>query len=288
MDIPKTVDELRTALINWGEDAGKVASSGKKQLQEMYVKLANIAKQPTEESFDIQYTDVSDYGADTSPETLGDVVPTYGSKDWQSYVLSQIAPDEQMDGFPRCFGLRRVAQLLLGEIISSKVAQLSVIPQLSANDVPTRAVTVSYEITFDWKMSTPVFVGSDSIINQDYRTFGGMADCVEDINTPYGKHPAASAETKAESRALKKALCINVLSAEEKVSGYDETVNSSPSNSKITSQLVAFIEAKISALKLDLASVMKEFGASNSVLKEIPLEEGVKLFSYINGLQNKK
>ena len=288
MDIPKTVDELRTALINWGEDAAKVASSGKKQLQEMYVKLGNTAKQRSEESFDIQYTDVSDYGADVSPETLGDVVPTYGSKDWQSYVLSQIAPDEQMDGFPRCFGLRRVAQLLLGEIISSKVAQLSVIPQLSANDVPTRAVTVSYEITFDWKMSTPLFVGGDNVINQDYRTFGGMADCVEDINTPYGKHPAASAETKAESRALKKALCINVLSAEEKVSGYDETVNSSPSNSKITSQLVAFIEAKISALKLDLASVMKEFGTSKDVLKDIPLEEGVKLFSYINGLQNKK
>lgn len=293
MDIPKTVDELRTALLKAGANVEKVASSGKKQLQDMYVQLITSSKPvvPLEETFDIQYAEVSEYGQDnedTSPETLGDVVPTYGSKDWQSYVLSQIAPDEQMDGFPRCFGLRRVAQLLLGEIISSKVAQLSVIPQLSANDVPTRAVTVSYEITFDWKMSTPLFVGGDSVINQDYRTFGGMADCVEDINTPYGKHPAASAETKAESRALKKALCINVLSAEEKVSGYDETVNSSPSNSKITSQLVAFIEAKISALKLDLASVMKEFGTSKDVLKEIPLEEGVKLFSYINGLQNKK
>ncbi len=285
MDIPKTVDELRTALIKSGVPEEVVAVSGKKKLQEMFASKHKPVE--NEDGFDIEYVPVEEYGGNNLLETTQELLPRYGSKEWQSYILSLIAPDEQLDGFPRCFGLRRVAQLVLGDIISSKPTQIVVIPQLSANDTPTRAVTVVYEIVFDWKMGNPIFVGADTPL-QDYRTFGGMADCVEDINTPYGKHPAASAETKAESRALKKALCLNILSAEEKVSGYDEVIEMAPSNARITTQLASFIEAKVSALKLNLGDVMKEFGTSNEVLTNIPLEEGVKLFSYINGLQNKK
>lgn len=281
VEVPSKVDDLRSSLIANGIDESAVAKLNKVELKALYLKEMG-GKSP--EPFSIRFEE----SATTSRvETKQDALPQYGSQEWQSYVLSQIKPSEQIDGFPRCFGLRRVAQDLLGPIVSSKPTTLSVIPQMTANDVPTRAVTVLYEITFDWTLDRSIWVDpSNPIIN--YRTFGAVSDCVEDINTAWGRNPAASADTKAESRALKKALCINILSAEERVSGYDEKLEEGPKNNKITDQLVGFILAKANQLKLDISKVMTSAGIESTNVKDLTLEEGRNLFAHINTYQQNK
>lgn len=285
-EIPTKVDELRVALIENGVDEGRVAKMNKSELRALY---SSIVLGEKESPFGIVFestTGDSNSVSSAEPKTKQDALPQYGSPEWQSYVLSQIRPNEQIDGFPRCFGLRRVAQELLGPIVSAKATAVSVIPQMTVNDTPTRAVTINYEITFDWTLDRSVWLDPRNP-QPNFRTFGGVSDCVEEVNSPWGKHPASSAETKAMSRALKQALCINILSAEEKVSGYDDGPEEAPKNNKITDQLISFITAKANQLQIKVEDVMKANGL-NCPIKDLTLEDGRGLFAAINKYQQVK
>ncbi len=46
--------------------------------------------------------------------------PSPTSPDWNEYVLGLFEPTEMYDGRPLCHGLRRVAELLMGRIVSSR------------------------------------------------------------------------------------------------------------------------------------------------------------------------
>lgn len=274
IEVPSKVDELRSALLEMGEPEARVARLSKAELKSLF-----ISKKQNE--FSELKSALKSGSENNEPELLSmqDAVPKYGTIEWQDYVLSQFRPDELSDGYPRCVGLRRVAQLLLGPIVSAKCAHLSVVPTDSS-----RAVTVSYEVTFDWTLDQPIVVDIYANHTPNLRTFGGVADCIEAPNLVYGRHPAASAETKAASRAFKTALGINVISAEEKVSGYDDTPEVLPSSSKINKPLKQAIEAKLNILKIDLNRVLKEFGRGSS-LDDFSMDDGRKLFEFINTYQ---
>jgi hypothetical protein len=276
MDLPSssvllTVGELRSALLDMGESEETVASLKKAQLVELYDK-----KSQGDETFSIAFEEDDD---EPSTLTIGEALPEYGSKAWQSYIMGLLEPNEQIDGYPRCFGLRRIAQKLLGPIISSRVNVLSVIPTADS-----RAVTISYEVTFDWQLNTPMVVGA--MVPPDYRVFGGVADCIENPDSVFGRHPAASAETKAESRALKKALCLNVLSAEEKTSGYDESIKEESPRKVLDENhpLVTCLRAKSEMLKVNLDDLIKEQGLSGP-LESLSVQNARDLFIKLNSYQ---
>lgn len=126
-------------------------------------------------------------------------MPNYGSKDWDAYVMSQFTEDELIDGNPKCSGLRRVSRLLLGDILSSGPILVE-----AAKDVdgPGRA-TVVYQVTFLWSD------GSQRIFSDVADVWHGNTDDL------FAAYPAATASTRAEARALRKALAISAVSAEE-------------------------------------------------------------------------
>lgn len=126
--------------------------------------------------------------------------PDMNSPLWTDYVLSQLLPDEKSDKCPTVEGLRRVSQVLLGPIIDS----------FPTNVVCNNGETaVSYKITFLWQRPD-VRYGMEV-------TFGSCGDTTDtNANHPYNKYKAAMADTRAEGRALKKALGLKrVLTAEE-------------------------------------------------------------------------
>lgn len=279
LEIPNKIDELRTGLINMGEKEEVVARMSKTDLKKLFSE--KLSSDDESETFQIRFDDSDQQ--EFTPETLEGSLPKYGSKEWQTYVLSLLESDEHIDGFPRCVGLRRIAQLLLGPIVSSKPTQVSVVPRVNTDgEASSRAVTVLYEVTFDWMLNRPVVIQANGHSYNDYRVFGGAADCVEEIDSMFGRHPAASAETKAESRALKKALSLNIISAEEKVSGYDDSQEGPTKDSGINKQLVAAIEAKVNALGLSMKDVLREYGKPHDDIADLTLDDGRKLFRLIN------
>tara|TARA_R100001163_G_C5060178_1_gene196946 strand:- start:1651 stop:2418 length:768 start_codon:yes stop_codon:yes gene_type:complete len=140
--------------------------------------------------------------------TDGDVIatpkdpdmPEYGTKEWNDHVMSHFRKDELIDGNPICAGLRRVAAILLGDVIESGPDQI--FPATDPNG-PGRA-TVVYSVAINWMNSGQV------------RVFKEVAD-VWHGNTDdlFCAHPVATASTRAEGRALRKALGVRCLAAEE-------------------------------------------------------------------------
>lgn len=211
------------------------------------------------ETMEVEADKVYDVEQDDGEEVIE---PPYGSVAWQEYVLSLMREDELLDGYPTCAGLRRVAEILLGEVTFSGPTQV-----FPANDPngPGRA-TVLYSVTFAWKRDVPAYIDLDKF-EYPVRTFADVADCWHG-NTPdtFAVHPVATASTRAEGRALRKALKLNIHTAEEMANDKDasevvlrsqerelgrQTENWNPTNN-ITPVQKKFILTKCKQLGIDV------------------------------------
>lgn len=269
INFPTTVDQLRTALLDMGQDPSEVAAMKKGELRERLIKLSEERLEFQLEAFDED---------NEEPKTLEKAIGIeYGSKAWNNYIIGMLDESEHVDGYPKVNGLARLVNIL-GDVVSSKPSQVIV------THGENRSVTVNYELVIEWKLNTPVGFGNLGYTPQ-VRVFGGCADCTEDPNNTFLKHPAAIAETKAYGRALRKALGLTVIAAEE--IGEDIQKNKS-SSAMITVPLKNVISAKISALGLNIETVIKEWNKDEYVeLDKLTIEEGRDLFTFINQYQQK-
>tara|TARA_Y100001938_G_scaffold125654_1_gene176817 strand:- start:134 stop:901 length:768 start_codon:yes stop_codon:yes gene_type:complete len=133
---------------------------------------------------------------DTSvKDVIMDDAPSITSPEWNDYILELFAPNELFDGRPTCAGLRRVSELVLGQIVSSKPTQ--VFPPNSGDEVGR--ATVIWEVVF-----------------ADGSVFSDVADSWEgNTDDMFCVFNTATAATRAEGRALRKALRLRTVAAEE-------------------------------------------------------------------------
>lgn len=212
-----------------------------------------------------------------------DLMPAYGSEDWNDYVMSKFKKGEQFDGNPTCAGLRRVADELLGTIVVSRPSQ--VWPATDTNG-PGRA-TVVFEIVIDWMDSGQL------------RTFSDVAD-VWHGNTDdlFCAHPVATASTRAEGRALRKALKIKAIAAEELakkdiVSIVRQTVEAKPSDgewkedSMISAAQINFIDSRCKALNINVDNFINMGENTYEVISDVSKDTAVKMLKTLNDYQNK-
>jgi len=133
---------------------------------------------------------------DTTPKNKIDVLngaPDRLSVEWNDYVLSLFSDDEKYDNRPKANGLRRVAQLICGRIVSS--VPVNVFPPTER----LRSAATVWRIEFE-----------------DGSVFGDVADCNEDnTDDAFLAFALATSATRAEARALRKSLGISTASAEE-------------------------------------------------------------------------
>ena len=148
------------------------------------------------DDFEIENDDY--YG---EPEMLENDEPEFGSEGWSDYVLSLLNESEYVtEGdqiMPCCHGLRRVATVLLGDV-SGGVKNV-IYPD--GND--PRRVVVIYELFIE-------------DLNGRVKTYTEMADAnIDNTDAFFLSFAAATASTRAEARALKKALLVKNVTADE-------------------------------------------------------------------------
>ena len=148
----------------------------------------------------------NDWEKEENVEIFGEVVlddegpqvhiPAPFEPEWDDYVLSHFQPNEFFNNNPTVDGLRRVAEKLVGPIMQSNT-QVS-----SAPSITNPYATVIVEIAFSTE--------------EGLKRFSGAADASDNnVNPPYNKFLTAMAETRAEGRALRRALKLKVVAAEE-------------------------------------------------------------------------
>jgi len=208
--------------------------------------------------------------------------PSMFSDEWNEFVMAHFHKNELIDGNPICAGLRRVAEYLLGDIVESGPEQ--VFPATDGSG-PDRA-TVVFKVVFDWMNS-----GQQRVFKEVADVWHGNTDDL------FCAHPVATASTRAEGRALRKALKLRCLAAEELakkdiVSIVQESVKKTPTSGEyqadtnISSQQIQFIDNKCSTLDIDAFAFINMGNSSFASVNEVTKDSAKKMIKVLNNYQN--
>ena len=208
--------------------------------------------------------------------------PSMFSDEWNDFVMAHFHRNELIDGNPICAGLRRVAEFLLGDIVESGPEQ--VFPAMDGS-APDRA-TVVFKVVFNWMNS-----GEQRVYKEVADVWHGNTDDL------FCAHPVATASTRAEGRALRKALKLRCLAAEELakkdiVSIVKEAVKKSPTSGEyevdqsISTQQVQFIDTKCKQLDIDIMSFINIGSGDYANIGQVTRDSAKKMIKFLNGYQN--
>jgi hypothetical protein len=142
--------------------------------------------------------------------------PSMLSPEWHDYAMSLFHPSELVDGHPLVAGLRRVAELILGQIVYSGPTQVFPVQR---DDHHGRA-TVIFSVEF-----------ANGV------RYAEVADSWEgNTDDNFCAYAVAIASTRAEARALRKALKIKGVAAEELTKKDTAKIVRDISNTKVASE----------------------------------------------------
>ena len=278
-----TVEELKAVLVGLGFPKSELNKLNKDSLMELH---ANAMEDQVVDNvnLDADFEEVND-----SPELEikedeqeGEVTPSVTSEDWHEYVMSQFKPNELIDGNPITAGLRRVVEVVLGEVIET--GPVEVFPATDPNG-PGRA-TVIYRVVLEEYES-----GRTKSYSDTADVWHGNTDDL------FCAHPVATACTRAEGRALRKALKLRVLAAEELakkdiVGIVQQSVNQQPTDGewnpdeKVSPQQIIFIDNKCSQLDIDVMKFVNSGSTSYPSINNVTKDTAKNMIVELNKYQN--
>ena len=216
---------------------------------------------------------------DTSVKNvISEDVPHMLSSEWHDYAMSLFNEDELMDGHPLVAGLRRVSELVLGQIMYSGPTQ--VFP-VTRDDHHGRA-TVVFTVRFA--------NGSE---------YSEVADAWEgNTDDMFCAYAVAIASTRAEARALRKALKIKGVAAEELTkkdtakivrdisSTKDASEGEYDDTSRMSDAQYNFIDVKCKQLNIDGKKLFDSFNVDSG--KKVSKKVASEIIDKLNDFQRDK
>jgi hypothetical protein len=217
---------------------------------------------------------------DTSiKNVIDDNCPSMLSKEWHNYAMTLFDEGELVDGHPLVAGLRRVSELVLGRIVFSGPTQVFPVQRDDHHGRATVVFTVKFE---------------------NGSTYSEVADSWEgNTDDMFCAYAVAIASTRAEARALRKALKIKGVAAEELTKKDTAKIVREISNSTATSDgdfdnqsrmsdaQLNFIDIKCKQLNVDGAKLLKD--EFNSTLdKKITKKIASDVIDKLNDFQRDK
>jgi hypothetical protein len=201
--------------------------------------------------------------------------PDMLSPEWNDYVLQFFTDKELIDGNPLTAGLRRVAEMLIGEIISSKPVDVQ---RIETGD-PIGKTTVTYEVQFLVKNGDREYV----------KTYADVSDVwAGNTDDLFAVHAPATASTKAEGRALRKALKLRVVAAEElckkDVSQY-LSQQSSQLEERIKPEQVKYVDINCKKLDIDVIKFINSGEKVYNSVYEVKRDTAAKMIEMINKIK---
>jgi hypothetical protein len=199
-------------------------------------------------------------------------IPDMLSPEWNDYVMKFFTDKELIDGNPLTAGLRRVAEMLIGEIISSKPVDVQ---RTETND-PIGKTTVIYEVQFLVRNGDREYV----------KTYADVADVwAGNTDDLFAVHAPATAATKAEGRALRKALKIRAVAAEElckkDVSEYlSQQVGQL--DERIKPEQIKYLDMNCKKLDIDVIKFINSGEKAYNSVYEVKRETAAKMIDMIN------
>ncbi len=200
-------------------------------------------------------------------DKMEEPIPDMSDPSWSDYVLNQLTEEEKYNGNPTTDGLRRIVVKLLGPIVRS----MPIIAQCPNRDNGNHA-TIGWEIAIKYQ-DNPM----------DIRTFGDVADVYsENTDALFAKHPSATASTKAEGRALRKALQLRHTLAAEEISNISVS-----ESTNITTSQISWINLTCDKNNIDVNKLLQQSKTKKyERLEDVPYTVALQIIKYLNACQN--
>ena len=213
---------------------------------------------------------------ETEIDTKTTTNPKITDLEWTDYVLSLLSDDEKIMGNPTTDGLRRIFEIVMNARIIMSTSQIAQSPS-PENE---KRATVCHSITFRLDPGSP---DPDGL---NFLTVDGSADVYwGNCDKVFRNHPVAVAETRAEGRALRRALRLKkVVAAEELAESIEDNVDGL-TVSKISSNQINFIDVIAKRLNINVAKLFNELDITYDSIYNIKHEDAVVSVQKLNHYQ---
>lgn len=202
--------------------------------------------------------------------------PSINDLGWTDYVLSLLSDDEKIADNPTTDGLRRVFEIALDCCVTEAKTEVVQTPDPNNEKRATVVHTISYILK--------------NIDSQDenlkYRSISGAADVYwGNCDKIYRNHPVAVAETRAEGRALRRALKLRkVVAAEEIAKDIDDHPDGDTVN-KITNNQINFIDTLSNRLNINVIKLLEQNNLDTKNIYGLSHDDAVSIIRVLSGYQ---
>lgn len=200
-------------------------------------------------------------------------IPEFGSQGWSEHVLSHLADDEMVNGNPKCDGLRRIIEKLIGPI---QYKQITDITPPCLNNEFTSTVAINIEVM---------------VTNENHPLCGKMiqeSDIADvgphNTETPYVNHPSATACTRAEGRAFRKLLRLKNVRAAEEISDIAE-MDFFPEYTNITESQIDLLNVICQRCDINVMGYVNSGDGEYKKIEDVPHNAAAKMIEYLNRIQ---
>lgn len=195
--------------------------------------------------------------------------------EWTDHVLGLLNDDEKIMGNPTTDGLRRIFESVMSCAVIS--ADSSVVQSPSIEN--EKRATVVHSLTY-------VLTAQDIPEEIKYRTVSGAADVYwGNCDKIYRNHPVAVAETRAEGRALRRALKLRkVVAAEELTKEAEDDINGTNIN-KINNNQINFIDLIAKRLDIDVSKLLKTMSLDSGTIYSIDYDKAAEIAKTLTSYQ---
>lgn len=177
-------------------------------------------------------------------ETTKTVTPN--DLEWTDHVLGLLSDDEKISDNPTTDGLRRIFEIALNCTVIQSVSSVVQNPEPNNEKRATVVHTLSYSLN-----DKPELV----------KTISGAADVYwGNCDKIYRNHPVAVAETRAEGRALRRALKLRKVVAAEEIAKEIEDNPDGDSVYKVSANQLNFMDVLAKRLDVNMAKILEDFG----------------------------
>lgn len=196
--------------------------------------------------------------------------------EWTDYVLSMLSDDEKIAGNPTTDGLRRIFETVLDCVVVGAHTDVVQSPSPDNEKRATVTHTLSYVLK-DPELADP---------SLKHRSVSGAADVYwGNCDKVYRNHPVAVAETRAEGRALRRALKLRKVVAAEEIAKDIEDHPDHDTVTKITNNQINFIDVLAKRLDINIIKLFEKLALNTSNIYNIGHEDAVGVVTTLTSYQ---
>lgn len=208
-------------------------------------------------------------------EKTDNIKPKITDLEWTDHVLALLSDDEKIAGNPTTDGLRRIFEIAMD---CTLISSTSSVVQSPSPDNEKRATVVHSLVYFKNH-------GSDTP-ELNTVTVDGSADVYwGNCDKIYRNHPVAVAETRAEGRALRRALRLRKVVAAEELSKDIEDNPDVNTVNKISNNQINFIDVMAQRLNINVSKLLVDNQLESNNIYTISHEDAVNVIRLLSKYQ---